>query len=56
MSKDNEKEFLDLLKQLVALSYFQHGLPQSEIAKKIRVSTGKLNSYLKNIDNKKKRK
>ena len=58
MTKNNRNDkdgILDLLRQLVALSYFKQGLSQKEIAKRIRVSKNKLNSYLKGIDKKNKK-
>ena len=47
--------FLELLRQLVSLSYHKEGLGQTEIAKRIGISTGKLNSYLKGVGEKKRK-
>ena len=52
--KKNEEEVIELLRQVVALLYHQNGLNQNEIAKRIGISSGKLNSYLKDLDKKKK--
>ncbi len=52
--KSNEEEVIELLRQITALLYHQTGLGQPDIAKRIGISTGKLNSYLKDLDKKKK--
>ena len=46
----NRNEEVELLRQVVALLYYQQGLSQPEIAKRIKISTGKLNSYMKGLN------